>query len=192
MYIAILLIISYLLGAVPNSLIIGKLFYKKDLRNYGSGNIGTTNTFRVLGKKPGVIVLLLDMLKGFIPVLFPLIFNIELNGLIFGVVAAIGHVYPIYLKFKGGKAVATSAGAILAFHPAIFIGLALFFLFTLKISKYVSLSSILSAIVLFICSIFTQDLIFITLSFIIMVIIIIRHRSNIKRLINGTESKAKI
>ena len=191
MYIAILLIISYLLGAIPNSLIIGKLFYKKDLRDYGSGNIGTTNTFRVLGKKPGIVVLLLDMLKGFIPVLFPLLLNIELSGLIFGIVAAIGHVFPIYLKFKGGKAVATSAGAILAFNPLIFIGLALFFIVILKISKYVSLSSILSSIVLFISSIFTQDLIFIILSFIIMVIIIIRHQSNIKRLINGIESKAK-
>lgn len=191
MYIAILLIISYLLGAIPNSLIIGKLFYKKDLRDYGSGNIGTTNTFRVLGKKPGIVVLLLDMLKGFIPVLFPLLLNIELSGLIFGIVAAIGHVYPIYLKFKGGKAVATSAGAILAFNPLIFIGLALFFIVILKITKYVSLSSILSSIVLFISSIFTQDLIFIILSFIIMVIIIIRHQSNIKRLINGIESKAK-
>ena len=131
------------------------------------------------------------MLKGFIPVLFPLLLNIELSGLIFGIVAAIGHVYPIYLKFKGGKAVATSAGAILAFNPLIFIGLALFFIVILKITKYVSLSSILSSIVLFISSIFTQDLIFIILSFIIMVIIIIRHQSNIKRLINGIESKAK-
>ena len=112
--IILLLIASYLLGAIPFGLWIGKIFFKKNLHDYGSGNTGTTNTFRILGVKAGISVFAFDLLKGTLATLLPLFFHI--NGvppLIFGLLAVIGHTFSIFDRFKGGKAVATSAGVIL-------------------------------------------------------------------------------
>ncbi|MCG7332123.1 glycerol-3-phosphate 1-O-acyltransferase PlsY [Salinicoccus roseus] len=187
--IIILLVLSYLLGSTPFSLLIGLWFYKIDLRQHGSGNIGTTNTFRILGKKAGIVVLLLDMFKGALPVVAAMLLNVDMHIFIPGLVAAIGHVYSIFLKFKGGKAVATSAGAVLAYNPLLFIMLLAAFLITLKLSKYVSLSSIVSAVLFFILSLAFRDPLLIAFSFIIAVVIVVRHISNIKRIMDGTESK---
>jgi glycerol-3-phosphate acyltransferase PlsY len=187
--IIILLVLSYLLGSTPFSLLIGLWFYKIDLRQHGSGNIGTTNTFRILGKKAGIVVLLLDMFKGALPVVAAMLLNVDMHIFIPGLVAAIGHVYSIFLKFRGGKAVATSAGAVLAYNPLLFIMLLAAFLITLKLSKYVSLSSIVSAVLFFILSLAFRDPLLIAFSFIIAVVIVVRHISNIKRIIDGTESK---
>ena len=187
--IIILLVLSYLLGSTPFSLLIGLWFYKIDLRQHGSGNIGTTNTFRILGKKAGIVVLLLDMFKGALPVIAAMLLNVDMHIFIPGLVAAIGHVYSIFLKFRGGKAVATSAGAVLAYNPLLFIMLLAAFLITLKLSKYVSLSSIVSAVLFFILSLAFRDPLLIAFSFIIAVVIVVRHISNIKRIMDGTESK---
>ncbi|MFC3418284.1 glycerol-3-phosphate 1-O-acyltransferase PlsY [Salinicoccus hispanicus] len=187
--IIILLVLSYLLGSVPFSLLIGKWFYKIDIRQHGSGNIGTTNTFRILGKKAGIVVLLLDMLKGALPVLAAMLLDPDMHIFIPGLVAALGHVYSIFLKFKGGKAVATSGGAVLAYNPILFILLLVAFLITLKISKYVSLSSMVSAVLFFILSLIFRDPLLIAFSFIIAVVIVVRHISNIRRIMDGTESK---
>lgn len=187
--IIILLVLSYLLGSTPFSLLIGLWFYKIDLRQHGSGNIGTTNTFRILGKKAGIVVLLLDMFKGALPVVAAMLLNVDMHIFIPGLVAAIGHVYSIFLKFRGGKAVATSAGAVLAYNPLLFIMLLAAFLITLKLSKYVSLSSIVSAVLFFILSLAFRDPLLIAFSFIIAVVIVVRHISNIKRIMGGTESK---
>ncbi|MCC4721616.1 glycerol-3-phosphate 1-O-acyltransferase PlsY [Salinicoccus sp. RF5] len=187
--IIILLVLSYLLGSTPFSLLIGLWFYKIDLRQHGSGNIGTTNTFRILGKKAGIVVLLLDMFKGALPVVAAMLLNVDMHIFIPGLVAALGHVYSIFLKFKGGKAVATSAGAVLAYNPLLFIMLLAAFLITLKLSKYVSLSSIVSAVLFFILSLAFRDPLLIAFSFIIAVVIVVRHISNIKRIMDGTESK---
>lgn len=187
--IIILLVLSYLLGSTPFSLLIGLWFYKIDLRQHGSGNIGTTNTFRILGKKAGIVVLLLDMFKGALPVVAAMLLNVDMHIFIPGLVAAIGHVYSIFLKFRGGKAVATSAGAVLAYNPLLFIMLLAAFLITLKLSKYVSLSSIVSAVLFFVLSLAFRDPLLIAFSFIIAVVIVVRHISNIKRIMDGTESK---
>lgn len=189
--VVLLVIGSYLLGAVPFSLIIGKLFYKVDIREHGSGNVGSTNTFRVLGKKAGIAVLILDILKGFIPVLSATLMTLDVNVhvLLFGLIATLGHVFPVFLKFKGGKAVATSSGAVLAYNPIVFIILVLLFLITLKISKFVSLSSIVAAVSFLIISLILWDSLLIVIAVIIFIVIIVRHISNIKRIINGTESK---
>ena len=187
--IIILLVLSYLLGSTPFSLLIGLWFYKIDLRQHGSGNIGTTNTFRILGKKAGIVVLLLDMFKGALPVVAAMLLNVDMHIFIPGLVAALGHVYSIFLKFRGGKAVATSAGAVLAYNPLLFIMLLAAFLITLKLSKYVSLSSIVSAVLFFILSLAFRDPLLIAFSFIIAVVIVVRHISNIKRIMDGTESK---
>lgn len=187
-----LLILSYLIGSIPFALIIGKTFFDIDIRNHGSGNIGTTNTFRILGKKAGIIVLILDFLKGMIPVYIAMLVNTELPLILVGLCAALGHVYSIFLKFKGGKAVATGAGVILAVQPVIFLILLTAFLITLYIFKYVSLGSIVGVTTLFILSLFTDDLTFKLVSLFLLIIIIYKHLSNIKRIMNKTEPKVKL
>lgn len=149
-------LIAYVLGSIPSALIVGKLGFKIDIREHGSGNLGATNTFRVLGKKAGIIVTLSDILKGTIAVLIPLFFDAEINRLIIGIFAVIGHTYPLFAKFKGGKAVATSAGIILGINPLLFIIMVTTFLITLYISKYVSLSSMITGVVTILVSIFSK------------------------------------
>lgn len=189
MIIAMMLIAAYLIGSIPTGLIIGKLFYNIDIRQHGSGNLGATNTFRILGKKAGIFVTIFDVLKGTISALFPVIFHQNIHPIIIGVVAVIGHVFPIYLKFKGGKAVATSAGVILGTNPVLFLIIAIIFFTLLFTTKMVSLTSMLTSIVNFIGSLFFEDKILMGVSFLIMVVIIVRHKSNIERIMNGTESK---
>ncbi|WP_213810434.1 glycerol-3-phosphate 1-O-acyltransferase PlsY [Jeotgalicoccus sp. WY2] len=192
MYTVILLLIfSYLFGSIPFSLFISKTFYKIDLREHGSGNIGTTNTFRILGKKAGIVVLILDLLKGAIPVWVAMLVSTDVDFpvVIFGVVAAIGHVYSIFLKFKGGKAVATGGGAILAANPIIFLVLIATFLITLKVSKYVSLSSVFAAIALIISVMFTGDPFMIGFGIVLGIIVVVKHISNMQRIKDGTEPK---
>ena len=200
MMIIVMLILSYLIGAFQSGLIIGKLFFKKDIRQYGSGNTGATNSFRVLGRPAGFIVTFLDIFKGFITVFFPLWFPVHAdgvistfftNGLIVGLFAILGHVYPIYLKFNGGKAVATSAGVVLGVNPILLLILAIIFFSVLKIFKYVSLSSIIAAISCVIGSIIIHDYILLAVSGIVSIILIIRHKSNIVRIFKGEEPKIK-
>ncbi|TDL72416.1 glycerol-3-phosphate 1-O-acyltransferase [Rhodococcus qingshengii] len=145
------LILSYLIGSISFALVIGKMFYKTDILGYGSGNLGATNTFRVLGKKAGAIVAIADLLKGTVACLLPHMFGSTVNPIICGLLAISGHVFPIFAGFKGGKAVATSTGVFLFLTPlGTLIGFVVF-LFTLITSKYVSISSIslgLSAILM--------------------------------------------
>lgn len=117
---AILLVLAYLLGSIPSGIWIGKFFFKKDIRDFGSGNSGTTNTFRVLGRTAGLVVFAMDLLKGTLATCLPVIFHLDVNPLWFGLVAVIGHTLPIFAGFKGGKAVATSAGMLLGFAPLFF------------------------------------------------------------------------
>ena len=189
MQIALLLLLAYLLGAIPTGLIVGKLFFNKDIRKFGSGNLGATNTFRVLGKKAGIFVTIFDVAKGVLPAIFPIIYDLDIHGIWFGLAAIIGHVYPIYLKFKGGKAVATSAGVILGVNPVVFLIIAVIFFTLLFTTRMVSLTSILTSIGNFITTLFFDDIILQIISFLIMLLIIIRHSSNIKRIISATEPK---
>jgi len=198
--IVVMLVLSYLIGAFPSGLVIGKLFFKKDIRQYGSGNTGATNSFRVLGRPAGFIVTFLDIFKGFITVFFPLWFPVHAdgiistfftNGLIVGLFAILGHVYPIYLKFNGGKAVATSAGVVLGVNPLLLLVLAIIFFGILKIFKYVSLSSIIAAICCVIGSVIIHDYILLGMSALVSIILIFRHRTNIVRIFKGEEPKIK-
>ncbi|WP_156289158.1 glycerol-3-phosphate 1-O-acyltransferase PlsY [Oceanobacillus salinisoli] len=184
-------LIAYILGSIPSALIVGKVGYKIDIREHGSGNLGATNAFRVLGKKAGMIVTLSDILKGTIAVLLPLLFDAEVNRLVIGIFAVIGHTYPLFAKFKGGKAVATSAGIILGIYPLLFVIMILTFLITLYISKYVSLSSMITGVVSIIISIFFQDTGLIIIISLLTAFVFYRHRENLKRIKNGTEPKIK-
>ena len=186
----ILMIIAYLLGSFPSALVIGKTFYNKDIRNYGSGNLGSTNAFRVLGKKGGAIVFILDILKGGLAFLIAKYAGATISPLIIAVFAIIGHIYPILANFKGGKAVATSAGIILFYSPLLFITLFIIFVITLKIWKMVSLSStIISIAAVFIVWLGNYDLTARIMLTIFAVFIIIKHIPNYKRILNGTENK---
>ncbi|MCD2454886.1 glycerol-3-phosphate 1-O-acyltransferase PlsY [Staphylococcus aureus] len=200
MMIIVMLLLSYLIGAFPSGFVIGKLFFKKDIRQFGSGNTGATNSFRVLGRPAGFLVTFLDIFKGFITVFFPLwlpvhadgpISTFFTSGLIVGLFAILGHVYPVYLKFQGGKAVATSAGVVLGVNPILLLILAIIFFIVLKIFKYVSLASIVAAICCVIGSLIIQDYILLVVSFLVSIILIIRHRSNIARIFRGEEPKIK-
>ncbi|MGV2938987.1 glycerol-3-phosphate 1-O-acyltransferase PlsY [Mesobacillus sp. LC4] len=189
---AIIIILAYLLGSIPSGLIIGKLFYGKDIREHGSGNLGGTNTFRTLGVKAGLIVSIADVLKGTLAASLPLLLNTDdLHMLLVGVFAVIGHMYPIFAGFRGGKAVATSGGVLLAYIPVLFIFMLLIFFISLYITKYVSLSSILTGIAAFIYSLFTQDLPLIMVVAVLASFVIYRHRANIERIRNKTEPKIK-
>ncbi|MEB6120302.1 glycerol-3-phosphate 1-O-acyltransferase PlsY [Mammaliicoccus sciuri] len=187
----VVIILSYLVGCFPSGLVLGKLSYKKDIRQFGSGNLGATNTFRVLGKKAGFIVMFLDIFKGFIVVFFPIWFNVDIPSIFVGICAVVGHVFPIFLKFKGGKAVATSAGAVLGVHPILLIILAIIFFVILYLTKYVSLSSIVAGISCFIGAIIIGDIPFLIVSIAILVILLVRHQSNIIRIFKGQEPKIK-
>ncbi len=183
------LFLSYLIGSFSFALVIGKLFYKTDIRGYGSGNLGATNVYRVLGKKAGLIVAIADLLKGTFACLLPQILNSAVNPIICGLLAILGHVFPIFAGFKGGKAVATATGVLLFLTPFGTLTGFVVFLLTLILSKYVSLSSMLAGIAIFIYSLIFEDKVIIALSLFISVLVIILHRQNIKRLIRGTENK---
>lgn len=183
------MIISYLLGSIPSGVWIGKLLYKKDIRDYGSGNTGATNTFRILGPKAGTVALIADVLKGTIATLLPIWLNTDIHPIFIGAFAIIGHVFSVYIHFKGGKAVATSAGVALALHPVfllIFLSIFLIMLFT---TSMVSVSSMLAVVLAAIGTFFLDDPIFSVAVWIIAIFIVYLHRENIKRLRTGTESK---
>ena len=184
---------AYLLGSIPSGLWIGRKFFQIDIRQHGSGNLGATNSFRILGKKAGTIVLLMDLLKGSISVL--LLKQMDLHGispLIIALFAVMGHTYPLFANFKGGKAVATFAGVILAYQPVLFlIGLGIFIL-TLAISKMVSFTSMLTISIGVLLSLYFQDIDLTIIALLADIFIIYRHRTNIQRILNGTEAKVDI
>ncbi|MEH7124900.1 MULTISPECIES: glycerol-3-phosphate 1-O-acyltransferase PlsY [unclassified Bacillus (in: firmicutes)] len=187
----IIIVLAYLLGSIPSGLIIGKVFYGVDIRQHGSGNLGGTNTFRTLGVKAGMAVTIADILKGTAAVLLLLFIDGDIHPLIAGIFAVIGHMYPIFAGFKGGKAVATSGGILLGYAPPMFIIMLLVFFICLYITKYVSLASMLAAIaaVIYACVIWDPPLIIVVS--LLAFFVIYRHRANIKRIMNKSEPKIK-
>lgn len=189
------LILAYLLGSIPSALWIGKIFYKTDIRTKGSGNLGATNTFRTLGAKAGIAVTVMDILKGTAATMIPLFIATDIHPLVFGVLAVIGHMFPVFAKFKGGKAVATSGGILLGYQWPLFLVAVAVLLIALKITKMVSLSSIILAVVAVIYTViytfYSQDYPFLIVILILAGFIIYRHRANIARIKAGTEPKIK-
>jgi len=204
MYIDIIfaVLIGYVLGSIPFALVIGKVFYKTDIRQHGSHNLGGGNAGRVLGKKAGLAVMTCDILKVTLAVFLVSLFADPVHGnlslIIAGFAAAMGHCFPLFAHFKGGKAVATMYGFL--FGMALIAGYSFWiffvplitFLVVLYIWRIVALSSIVSAAVNTVFIFFTADSIplFIA-SLIFTLIIIVRHRANLQRMINGTENKIK-
>ncbi len=193
MEIALIIIVSYLLGSIPSGLIVGKAFYGIDIREHGSGNLGGTNTFRTLGKKAGMIVTAADILKGTLASALPIMFGVDgqIDPLIAGMIAVVGHMYPVFANFKGGKAVATSGGVLLACAPVMFLVMVVVFLLSLYITKFVSLSSIIASIVAVIYAVIAKEPLLIIVVSLLSLFVIYRHRANIKRIMNKTEPKIK-
>ncbi len=190
--IILFIVIAYLIGSISPALLVGKIFYKTDIRTMGSGNLGTTNTFRCLGKKAGVIVFVLDISKGIIATMLPSLVLGRVEYLsIFGAFAMIGHVYPIFANFKGGKAVATGSGVFIFLYPTLSLILVAIFFSTLFITGYVSLGSILICLTSIVYLSIFESGIDKWVMIVMCIFVIYMHKSNIKRLLNGTENKSK-
>ena len=189
----LIILVGYLLGGVPSGLFVGRYFCNIDIRDFGSKNIGSTNMFRTLGPKPALIVLLADMLKGILAVGFALYINASEYALLLGgIMAIIGHNYPLFLGFKGGRGVATGLGVILVLVPKVTIIVFLVWLIIVLLTRYVSLGSIIAAFLVPILSwYFNYPTTFIGFGIIAAVFVILRHKENIKRLLSGNENKIK-
>lgn len=201
--ISVTTVAAYLLGSIPTAVWYGQAYFDLDIRQYGSGNAGATNTFRMLGKRAGTIVMLVDVLKGYTAALLSSLLwyadvitqnEILTFKIVFGLVAVMGHLYPVFAGFKGGKGVATLLGMMLATHPemaAICIGI---FLLVVIASQYVSLGSILAALafpVLLLLQIFGQkeNPLLIGFGFVIFLLVVLTHQKNIGRLLRGQENR---
>jgi acyl phosphate:glycerol-3-phosphate acyltransferase len=197
------LIAAYLFGSIPTAVWIGQAFYGIDVREYGSGNAGATNTFRVLGKKPGIAVMTLDIFKGYTATNLAYLIGLSVTGphssvqfanyqLALGITAVMGHLFPVFAGFRGGKGIATLFGMILAVHFPAAMLCVLVFVSVLLISKYVSLSSILAGFTfpLSIIFVFQSPIRSVVLyGMCICVLILVTHQKNIERLLKGKESK---
>ncbi|GAB2605051.1 glycerol-3-phosphate 1-O-acyltransferase PlsY [Spirosoma areae] len=196
-------LVAYLLGSIPTAVWYGQGFFGVDIRHYGSGNAGATNTFRVLGKRAGTVVMLVDVLKGYTAsILASLLWytgiitenEILTFKIVFGLVAVLGHLFPVFANFKGGKGVATLLGMMLATHPEMAVVCIGVFLLVVIASQYVSLGSILAALafpVLLLLQIFGQkeSPLLIVFGFVIFLMVVLTHQKNISRLWRGEESR---
>ncbi len=199
----LLIILAYLIGSVPTALIISKNFFGIDIRDYGSGNMGATNAFRILGPKFGTIIMVLDILKGMIAVglfyLLPYYLSDELARTNFmmglGLAAVMGHIFPIFASFKGGKGVATLLGMLIAVQPVVAVCCVAVFVVVLLLTRYVSLSSILGAIMLPVSVLWIwneHELSYRIFALSVALLVIITHQKNIGRLIKGRENRIPI
>lgn len=192
MKIVLVIIICYLLGSIPFGYIIGKLFKKTDIREYGSGNIGTTNAFRILGPSLASLVLIGDISKGIFSIYLVRFLNIDnlFILIIAGLAVICGHDWSLFLRFKGGKGVATTFGVIFSFNLVISILAVIFWIIIIIFTKYASLASIssLTAVVIFMM-LLKQPYEYVIFSIIILILTIFRHKENIKRLRLGKEKK---
>lgn len=200
------LLLAYLFGSIPTAVWIGQAFYGIDVREYGSGNAGATNTFRVLGKKAGIAVMLLDIFKGYTATNLAYLIGLSVTGpqnsvqfvnyqLALGITAVMGHLFPVFAGFRGGKGIATLFGMILAVQSEAAMLCVLTFVVVLLISKYVSLSSILAGFsfplsVIFIFQSPIRSVVLYGMS--ICVLILVTHQKNIERLLKGKESKVNL
>jgi glycerol-3-phosphate acyltransferase PlsY len=199
----LLIILAYLIGSIPTSLIVSRSQFNIDIRDYGSGNAGATNTFRVLGSRWGTFVMIMDMLKGLIAVklalLLPYYIENEFERTNFqiglGLAAVLGHIFPIWAEFRGGKGVATLFGLIIAISPWTALSCIGVFLLVLYLTRFVSLSSILASLAfpVFILIVFNVDNIaYRIFAIAVALLVIMTHQKNIGRLLSGSESKVPI
>ena len=199
----ILIILAYIIGSIPTAVWVSKSVFGIDIRDYGSGNAGATNSFRVLGSKWGSFVMLVDVTKGIVAtslyILIPFYLNNELARTNFmialGMVAVIGHIFPIFANFRGGKGVATLLGMALAIQPMVALLCLVVFLITLLSTRFVSLSSILAGVAFMVLILFIfkeKETIYRLFAIIVAMMVVVSHQKNISRLMKGTENKVPI
>ena len=198
----LLLLSAYLIGSIPTAVWIGKFFYKIDVREYGSGNAGATNVFRVLGKKAGIPVLLIDVLKGFAAVNLAYLSHYVPHSnqftnleIVLGIASLIGHIFPLFASFRGGKGIATLLGIVLAVHLYAALSAIGIFVVVLLLSGYVSLSSMTAAVLfpVIMIGVFKEKVpSLVIFSILIAIMVLITHQKNIERLLRREESKAKL
>ena len=190
------LLVAYIMGSFPMGYWVGQVFFKKDITATGSGNIGATNTYRILGPRAGAVVLLADFLKGAAPVIIMKSVKapVELAPwfvVAAGLLAMFGHTFSVFLKFKGGKGVATALGVIIVLLPNVMVALLAIWLVVLGLTRYISASSIIAVVLLpaFTFLWYGQETPLIIFSFLVAILVLYKHRSNIKRLMQGVEPK---
>lgn len=191
MEIAVYLISAYFCGAIPFAYIVAKIFKNIDIRKHGSGNPGATNVFRTISKPLGVLTFFFDALKGFVPVYFAYFVNSSVYFILAVALATLlGHIFTVFLNFKGGKGVATGCGVFFAFDPAVTLICFVVFAVVLLLSKYVALASVTASVALPVClNIFGRSESIVLFACLVSVLIIVRHIGNIKRILKGTENK---
>lgn len=185
--------LGYLIGSVPNGLLLGKMLWNIDLREHGSKNIGATNAYRTLGAGPAALIFITDLLKGIIGVwLGSYLVGTPLAMVIGGIVAIVGHSWSVFLRFTGGKGVATGLGVIAMLMPKVTLIIFIMWCIIVYFTKYVSLGSVVAAAFVPICTYFLAEPIeYLYFSMLAAIFIIYRHKANLLRLFNGTESKIK-
>ena len=186
-----LIIAAYLIGSIPMGLIFGKFIWKKDLRRFGSHNIGATNAWRILGRKAGLLIFILDFLKGQLGVLLGAYLFASPGAMVLGgLFAVLGHMFPIFIGFRGGKGVATGLGVIAALMPKVTLIVVVVWLVLTLITRYVSVASIIAAVLTpILAAAFKEPIIYFLFALVIAVFIVFRHRENIQRLKAGHENK---
>jgi glycerol-3-phosphate acyltransferase PlsY len=189
----VLLSLGYLVGSIPFGLVVGKLFYGVDVRQHGSGNVGTTNVFRVLGKKAGVVVLVCDMLKGYVPAAIAAALFDPWFAVFVAAAPVVGHVYSIFLKGRGGKGIATGAAVVLALVPLVFVIILVVWILLLLTTRYVSVASLAASFLVPVLTIaFDEPLPYKIAGVLVAIIVGWAHRGNIQRLLAGEENRAKL
>jgi len=186
-----LIIAAYLIGSIPMGLIFGKLIWKKDLRRFGSHNIGATNAWRILGRKAGLLIFILDFIKGQLGVLLGAYLLASPGAMVVGgLFAVLGHIFPIFIGFKGGKGVATGLGVISALMPKVTLIVVVVWVVLTLITRYVSVASIVAAVLTpILAAVFKEPIIYFLFALVIAVFIVFRHKENIQRLKAGRENK---
>ncbi|HJW75347.1 MAG TPA: glycerol-3-phosphate 1-O-acyltransferase PlsY [Thermoleophilia bacterium] len=188
-----LVIVGYLMGSIPFGVLIGRWFWGTDVRDFGSGNIGTTNVFRVLGAKAGILVLVFDMGKGFLPTFVAALLLRPWVAVIVGLVTLLGHTYSVFLRGNGGKGVATGAGVILALMPVVFLVLLLVWVVVVLTTRIVSLASILAAIAFCVATFVTDQPVSYRVAAVIATLVVVyAHRSNIRRIALRAENRIRL
>ncbi|MEH6905221.1 glycerol-3-phosphate 1-O-acyltransferase PlsY [Neobacillus drentensis] len=185
----LLILASYIIGSVPTALIVGKLVFGVDIRDHGSKNPGATNTLRVLGKKSAIFVLIIDLAKGSLAAYLPIYFHLDAEPLYFGLAAVVGHCFPIFAGFKGGKAIATTAGALLIANIYLLVIAYVAFFLVIFLTKYIFIGSITVGISMLVYSLMSSKLEFELIFTLFSLFLIYLHRSNIRNFILGIEPK---
>jgi glycerol-3-phosphate acyltransferase PlsY len=189
----VLFVLAYVVGSIPFGVVVGKVFYGVDVREHGSGNVGTTNVFRVLGKKAGAVVMVCDILKGYVPAAIAAALFTPWAAIFIAAAPVVGHMYSVFLKGRGGKGIATGAGVVLALVPLAFVIIFTTWIVLILVTRYVSVASLAAALLVPILTIFLNEPLPYEIAGVLVAILVwYAHRGNIRRLLAGEENRVTL